>query len=357
MKLLNIAIHDFRNIEQASLCFSSGINFISGVNGVGKTSILEAIHHLSTGNSFKTRFAKKIIQFDKSNFIVRGELEGACYIAIQKKADKTILVRINNEKVDSSSQLARYLPVQIIFDDLFNIIDCGPSVRRCFLDWGLFHVEPPYNSILANYKKAVYQRNILLKKNNSHVSLYQPWENLIIEYGLQLHQLRVTYINKLLPEFEKVLKKFNEHLNIKIKYHHGWGQAVLNLEAEILKKELNASREKERELGYSNKGAHRADLIFYTDSHFAKGTLSRGQQKVALIALKIAQGNLLPKPCLYLIDDLAAELDANTLYKICSYLKKGGTQAVITTLESTNPILNNIADKWFNVSNGEVAVI
>lgn len=354
MKLSTLHIYNFRNIEQASIDLSSGVNFFYGDNGAGKTSVLEALYHLSTGNSFRTRLFKKVIQYNKASLSIRGEFDTASSIAIQKQSDKSILVKINNEAVKSSSELARYLPLQIIYENIFNIIDSSASVRRGFLDWGLFHVEPSYNKILLNYKKALSQRNALLKKNQFNPSMLLSWETIMIEYGLALHEFRVSYLKKLIPEFVSVLREFNPTLNIKINYHHGWGQSIAKLDPSILKNELISSRQRDIELGYTTKGAQRADLRFYNESHFAKESLSRGQQKIVLIALKLAQGNLLSKKCLYLIDDLAAELDNTTLDKVCQYLKAMKNQVVITALDPFNPAFKSIMDKGFFVDSGKI---
>lgn len=354
MKLSKITLNNFRNIEYASLVLSSGINVFFGENGAGKSSILEAIHHLSTGNSFKTRHFKKVIKHGASNFSVRGELSSQHSLAIQKQNDKSIIVKINNDNVNSSSALARHLPLQIIFEDLFNIIDCGPSERRKFLDWGVFHVEPSYYTILSKYKKAVMQRNTLLKKQIPDLSALESWDKLMINNGIELHALREKYMVQLIPQFISVLKALSPSLAINISYQHGWGQSLAELNASTLEKELLNARKRDIELGYSTKGAHRADLRFYSESHLAKEFLSRGQQKVALIALKLAQGMLLSNNCVYLIDDLSSELDAKTLERIGDFLKESKAQVIMTSLDGPNPILKGYTDRWFHVEKGRV---
>ena len=218
MKLLSLDIYNFRNIEKAYLTFSPGLNFISGENGAGKSSVLEAIHHLSTGNSFRTRHTKKIVRYDELHLSVRAELSSFSSLAIQKQNLKPTIVKINNDMVHSASELARYLPMQIIFDGLFQIIDSGPTIRRNFLDWGLFHVEPSYHQVFSHYKKALSQRNRLLKIKSSDDKSFNAWELMMVESGLALHRYRVNYLENLLPEFSNVASHLCPNLTMKINY-------------------------------------------------------------------------------------------------------------------------------------------
>ena len=119
--------------------------------------------------------------------------------------------------------------MQIIFEDLFQIIDSGPSVRRSFLDWGLFHVEPSYYRHFFNYKKSLTQRNILLKNHSSDVDNLNAWEQSMASSGLILNDYRHKYLEILLPKFKDTLAELNSTIDINVKYHHGWGQSLEEL--------------------------------------------------------------------------------------------------------------------------------
>lgn len=357
MKIKSLDIYNVRNINNANLIFSPGINVVFGDNGSGKSSILEAIHHLSTGSSFRTKHIKKIIQHNQSSMAVRAELSNFISIAIAKQISKPTIVKVNNDPIHSASVLARYLPLQIVFDDVFQIIDCGPSVRRSFLDWGLFHVEPSYYQCFSNYKKALTQRNLLLKKGSKDLVNLKAWEQSMISSGLILNQFRQRYLDKLIPKFKIILTGFNSVLDININYHHGWGQTLTEFNDKNLLNTLNDSRIKDFELGYSNRGAHRADLRINCDNNLAKDQLSRGQQKLVLIALKLAQASMLSDDCLFLIDDLSAELDSKTIRQILKYLKKNQIQTVMTCLDPEDNLFQEFSDQMFHVKHGSVMAV
>lgn len=352
MKLISLDIHHVRNIHHLKLALSEKINLIQGSNGAGKSSILEAIHHLSTGHSFRSRFIKKVVRDNDDFLSVRGELSSLSTLAIQKHLTKSSVVKINDDIVNSASELARFLPMQIIFEGLFDILNSGSVVRRKFLDWGMFHVEPSFHLFHISYKKALTQKNSLLKNERLDLHSCLAFENAMVDYGLKLHVLREKYYNLLIPEFKKITDILCPHLDITIKYFHGWGQSLSEFTKDNLLHIFHETRERDHQLGHCGKGAHRADLRFHFESGLAKEKLSRGQQKVILIALMLAQGRLLSEDCLYLIDDLCAELDSATIKLICEHFKQSNSQVIITSLDTTAGIVENYADKIFTIQNG-----
>lgn len=356
MRLLSFELHNVRSIAHANLSFSKGLNIIQGVNGSGKTTLLEALYHLSTGNSFKSREAKKIIRMGEDFLSVRGELSSFSTLAIQKfTSNKTPIVKVNGDVVRSASELARCLPMQIIHEGIFDILNSGSMVRRRFLDWGLFHVEPSYHQLLSAYNHALTQKNALLKSPYQEKGLLDGWDHLLAEYGGSIHQYRAAYFSKLLPVFYNVLDEIKPELSLDITYVHGWGQSIENFDKTTLMKALIEARERDLQQKYSSKGAHKADIKFYFNKALAKENLSRGQQKIALIALMMAQAKLISEECLFLLDDLSAELDVQSIESICNYFNEQQHQVVITTLDTAAPLFKSFASESFTIHDGKVS--
>jgi DNA replication and repair protein RecF len=227
-------------------------------------------------------------------------------------------------------------------------------VRRKFLDWGMFHVEHSFYPLHSAYKKALVQKNALLKNKNIDIPSCKAFDNALVTIGIKLHFMREKYFQILLPKFNEIIKKLCPDLHIKIKYIHGWGQSIDSLDKTSLLSVLESTRDRDIQLGYCSKGAHRADLRFNSESHLAKETLSRGQQKVILIALMLAQGQLLAEDCLYLIDDLCAELDVSTVKAICHHIKESYSQAIFTSLDTTSSIIEPFSDTIFHIEQGSL---
>lgn len=340
MILTELKIHHLRNIVSAHLKLNSRFNFIFGPNGSGKTSVLEAFYLLSCGHSFRTREISPIISHNQSSMTVFARGNNEETISIEKSYSETTQVKLNNQFCSTTSQLAYALPCQIFYSDLFQIIDAGPSVRRNLLDWGLFHVKHNYFALWKEYKRVLKQRNALLKLRVPFAQ-YIPWDKQLNLLAYQLHLLREEYFIQWEQEFISVLNELSE-IKCTLKYYKGWDKrnSGKNLE-EILAENFESDKQKL----YTQHGAHQADFSIEVDNNKAKHFISRGQQKIILISLKLAQGNLVAQDCLYLIDDLASELDEIHQRKVISHLLTRQGQYVITSTSNSYTLLENLSNK------------
>ncbi|MGM9454327.1 DNA replication/repair protein RecF [Legionella bozemanae] len=330
MILSELKIHHLRNISSVHLGLSPRFNFIFGPNGSGKTSILEGLYLLSCGHSFRSREISPIISYEQPSLTVfaRSQLEET--ISIQKSYSEPTQIKLNNQFCSTTSQLAYALPCQIFYADIFQIIDAGPSERRSLLDWGLFHVKHNYHALWKEYRRVLKQRNALLKQHAPHVQ-FIPWDKQLSQLATQLHLLREEYFKQWEQMFITVLNELS-HLDCKITYYKGWDKKNSGKELEHILSECFTS---DLQKTYTQFGAHQADIVIEINQNKAKQILSRGQQKIILISLRLAQANLLQQDCLYLIDDLPAELDEEHQIKLMQYLAKRKGQYVITS--TTNP--------------------
>ncbi|WP_115703183.1 DNA replication/repair protein RecF [Legionella sainthelensi] len=353
MILTELKIHQLRNIISAHLELNSRFNFIFGPNGSGKTSVLEALYLLSCGHSFRTREISPIISHDHSSMTVFARGSNEETISIQKSYSGATQVKLNNQFCSTTSQLAYALPCQIFYSDLFQIIDAGPSVRRNLLDWGLFHVKHNYFALWKEYKRVLKQRNALLKIRAPSAQ-YIPWDKQLAQLAYQLHQLREDYFIQWEREFISVLNDLSE-LECTLKYYKGWDKKN---SGKTLEEILVENFESDRQRLYTQHGAHQADFIIEVNNTKAKHFISRGQQKIILISLKLAQGNLVTEDCLYLIDDLASELDDNHQRKIMSHLITRRGQYIITSISNSNSLLENLSSdvsSKYQINSGKVS--
>ncbi|PJD93467.1 MAG: DNA replication/repair protein RecF [Legionella sp.] len=328
MILSELRIHQVRSVAAAQLQLNSRFNFIVGANGSGKTSVLEALYLLSSGHSFRSREIASIIAHSQEALTVFGRSPDHETISIKKSRHAPTQIKLNQQFCSATSQLAYALPCQIVYADIFQIIDAGSAQRRSLLDWGMFHVEPSYLTVLKNYKQVLKQRNALLKQNASY-RLFIPWDEQLSHWAEQLHGMRKKYFELWRNKLIDILPCLTETC-CDLSYYKGWDKKEQQLSlAEVLAEQF--SKDKQRQ--YTHYGAHHADVIIEAPYWKARQTLSRGQQKIVLIALKLAQGALINKECLYLFDDLPAELDELHQRQLIQYLLGQSSQYVITSMQ------------------------
>lgn len=355
MTLLRLDIHSVRNIQQATINPSSKINFLYGENASGKSAFIEAVFILGRAKSFRSSSARSVINFASDHLIVSGQTvspNGAHQHLGVQLDHKTYTCRINQQAAQKRSSLAYAFPLQLIYPKSYELLDAGPQFRREFLDWGVFNDDPTFLPAWRHFKKALIQRNSLLKSR--HISHIHVWDKELVNYGTIVHNCRRNYLLKLEPVFMGIFSQFLAIENIELKLVEGWDQTVDFQQA--LKNDI----EKDVRYGFTHSGPHRSDLQILVHGKAAKDIVSRGQLKLLVISLKLAQVQLLANeyddPGCILIDDFAAELDLYNRAKLLRYISSMNCQAFITATEVTEfgeiAHLNNY--KMFHVEHGKI---
>ncbi|WP_133128089.1 DNA replication/repair protein RecF [Legionella nagasakiensis] len=341
MNLTELHIHHLRNIRSARLSLHSRMNVFYGENGSGKTSVLEAVYLLGTGHSFRTREIIPLIQQGENRLTLFTKTATEDLISMQKSLTGSTIVKLNQQSCRNSSELARFLPCQIFYQDIFHIIDAGPSIRRSILDWGLFHVKQSYHLVWKEYRRVLKQRNALLKQKVSHQQ-FIPWDKLLVDLSYKLDAMRLDYFTQWTEAFQYFLSCLTD-IPCELRYDKGWDKRNHGKKLEDILTEQFAS---DCQRQYTQSGAHQADLIFDSLSSVkAKYLLSRGQQKIILIALKLAQAHLLQQPCIYLFDDVIAELDDVHLRRLIHCLMQIKGQFFFTITDQNQlQLLETIGD-------------
>jgi DNA replication and repair protein RecF len=362
MKLDQVQIQHFRNLESAVLTPSSEINFIFGHNGSGKSSLLEAIHYLGFARSFRTSKHKNVIQYESDAFNVFAKISGesaSFKIGISRTKSDEVTVSVNGNKSSRSTELVSKIPVQIFTPQSSDLIIGSPSMRRKFLDWGLFHVEHRFAFLSNSYSRVLKQKNAILRQSNSKstndkFSQSQFWDKELITHGNTLDEYRKHYVRSLEPYLNANLKQFLPEFSFEITYHRGWEKDCTFADAIIRK------TEKDIKNGFLSVGPHKADLKVRVQGHDAAEVLSRGQLRMLVAALQLAQTQYLmectKKTCVFLLDDVGAELDIGKREVFIDSLLKCNAQLFVTAIESTqvNFYKKYNDKKMFHVEHGQV---
>ncbi|KUJ83095.1 DNA replication and repair protein RecF [Microbulbifer flavimaris] len=331
-RLTRLALSGFRNIAAGDLQLGAAVNLFYGANGSGKTSILEAVHMLATGRSFRSRQHQSVIQRGSERLTVFGRLDNGVSLGVERLSSGGGRIRVNQVAAESSSQLAQLLPLQLINSDSFAALEGGPGVRRRLLDWTVFHVEHHYLDALKGYQIALRQRNALLRRGKIEQEQMGIWEDRLVSHAAVVDKQRARVFADLEREVFSLISRLPESLltEVSIRYRRGWKQGSDLGEA------LRAARETDLTQGHTRVGPHRADLAFAVEGQPAQTILSRGQQKMLVCALRTAMARVVAGTSrlpVFLIDDLPAELDSEHQQLFATWLTESAGQVLVTGID------------------------
>jgi len=357
--LTNLTVENFRIISHAILNPSPGFNLVLGPNASGKSSLVEAIYFLGRARSFRDTRWQQVCREGSDYLRVTGRVGSESAPPVQlgvERSEQQTLLRIKGRNADSAKELLQELPILLVQPESHRLVEQGPAHRRQFLDWGVFHVEHPFYPTWQRYRKAWRQRNAALKKRSA-VSQLEPWEQEMDLLATELHRQRKRYIEQLSPLVLDLGRRLLGVDNLSVRYHRGWHNE------ETLGVVLKRSRESDTNFGYTRYGPHRADLSLYIEDQKAVPRVSRGQQKLLVFSLVLAQAKLLKelegrKAPVFLVDDLTAELDEERVTKIVEHLEASQLQVFITGTSAElfpTRILDDSA--VFHVKHGEFTAV
>lgn len=356
VQIQRLRLRDLRRFREQELLPSPGFNLIVGDNGSGKSSLLEAIHLMAHGRSFRGRVRDGLIRNGEAALEVYVEWEQAAsqHRAGLRHNGAGWEARLDGANVSHLGELCAALAV-VTFEPGSHILIHGSSeARRRYLDWGLFHVEPEFLPQWRRYARALKQRNALLRSRRVD-SQFDAWEQELAHAGELLSGYRDAYVGRLQPHMDQVVAAlFPAAGEIALRLQPGWKQHELSLADALL-----LARDRDQGQGHTTIGPHRADLRLEF-SHFpGRESLSRGQAKLAALSLLMAQAAYLAEhdsawPVLQL-DDLASELDHHHQQRVLRYLHDCGAQVFVT---GTQPPAGldalGIAIAMFHVEHGVV---
>ncbi len=359
MILSRLFIQDLRCIESADLAFGPGLNLITGANGAGKSSVIEALHLLGYGRSFRGRVRDGLIRSGRPELSVFAEWRtgrGQSRRAGLRHTGSTWEARLDGAPAPSLTELCAELPVVTFEPGSHELIAGGSEQRRRFLDWSLFHVEPSFLPLWRRQARALKQRNALLKSQPAAQAL-TPWDQELAEAGEGITRQREAYLDRLEAILAPVAQDFLPELGLaRLEFSPGWRRADLSLLDALL-----LSRERDLAMGYTSVGAHRADWRVEYANLPGREALSRGQEKLTALACVLAQGRAYaadlgewPVVCL---DDLASELDLAHQAQVLDSVLASKAQVIITGTEPPAMLRRGTGAEelvWFHVERGQV---
>ena len=358
-RLESVYIDGVRNLSAQRLVMGSEINLISGPNGSGKSSIVEALSMLSTGRSFRSSSVRSVIQHGREDCIVQAQVRyrgSVRSLGIRRSKTGELTLRLDGEPMSSLAEFAAQVPTIIIDPSSTDTITGPPDSRRRLIDGTLFHVEHGFLDVWRRYQRVLKQRNAMLRRGMMRGQ--DPWLRELSRVGSDLTNYRVGLVSRLEPVFKSILAELNSALaDTELVFRSGW-DASLSLEAGLAR-----STESDIAQGFTHVGPHRADLRLQWQGRSMSDVFSRGQLKLAVIALRLAQGRVLAESGggapLYLVDDLTAELDDHHALQVCRMLEQTSSQVVLTTvseLAQERPWMHDVSSV-FHVEQGCVSKV
>lgn len=331
MAIVSLEAQQFRNLDQVSIEPVAGFNYLFGDNGSGKTSLLETIHCLGRGKSFRTHKTTKLIQGGNDTFTVVGKVRQKHHVHTigMQRSRQGSLIRVSGKAIQSTTELSELLPIALLEPGLHRLIEEGPEYRRKFLDWGVFHVEPGFGSTWKTYRRTLEQRNAALRDRWVKKAIRQ-WDRELAQAAHALDQARRHYLKDLLKAVQGIDFLTQAIPDVEFSYQCGWRDGVDYLDY------LEAQYESDRERGFTQFGPHRADLKLRMSGEEARDVLSRGQQKLLVATLILAQCTQLAikgTSVVILVDDLPAELDPDKRQILLTALADTGAQVFVTGTE------------------------
>jgi DNA replication and repair protein RecF len=364
MLIERLQLHGFRRFTEAELRPQPGFNLITGDNGSGKTTLLEALHLLAHGRSFRGRVRDGLIRREEPALSVYAEwrtgAEGAHRAGLRHSGGDWE-ARLDGASIGHLGELCEALAVVTFEPGSHSLID-GPSEgRRRYLDWGLFHVERAecggdFLMLWRRHARALKQRNALLRQRRADTQL-DAWEHELAQAGEALTTRREAHVARLQPHLQAMVAALlPAGGDAQLDLAPGWRRQELSLADALL-----LARDRDLVQGHTSVGPHRADLRLVLSDLPGRDGLSRGQAKLAALALLLAQAAYLAEqdghwPVLQL-DDLASELDRHHQRRVLEALHASGAQVFVTGTEPP-PVLRDLGVPVtaFHVEHGAVGL-
>ncbi|MGQ8867467.1 DNA replication/repair protein RecF [Myroides sp. TSA_177.3] len=350
MYLKKIDLLNFKNIEDKSFEFNAKINCFIGLNGVGKTNILDAIYYIAYGRSYFNPIAVQNIKHGADFFVIDGLFEkneqSEHILCSLKKGQKKILKR-NNKNYERFSDHFGFIPLVIISPSDSDLIIEGSETRRKFLDSVISQMNSNYLQLLIQHQKLITQRNALLKSfvSNNYFDrdTLEIYNEQIETIAQPIYETRRDFLHEFIPIFNQYHQLITGNKDdVHLLYES-------QLEHHSMRELFDQNIQKDRALQYTSVGIHKDDLVFLLKGSPIKKFGSQGQQKSFLIALKLAQFDFLKKqhniPPILLFDDIFDKLDELRVRQILELVNLdtfGQMFITDTHLDRTESLLNSI---------------
>ncbi len=353
MHLAQLGAENFRVFERLSLRPHRRLNLVHGDNAAGKTTLLEMIYCLGRGKSFRGSSLQDCAGPAGRRWRTKGRFEDAGapeQVLLAAWDSGELKLRRNAEEV-SRLELVREYPVQILEPGMHKLLQEGPSYRRGFLDWGVFHVEHRFHPTWRRFSRALRQRNLALRQKASAAEI-QPWSVELAAAGEEIQLYRLAQIEAVRDRLGQLIRHLLGTADWSVELHPGWSLQEGLLET------LNHRLPRDRQLGMTQDGPQRAELRLRLYQRQTKTLISRGQQKQMIAALLVSQCELVHRQTgrapILLVDDFAAELGEEYQQRLLEVLQNYPGQVFISSFERSGPLRQVRDCAVFHVEHGAV---
>jgi DNA replication and repair protein RecF len=371
VRVTRVELRNLRRFTQVGLAPGPALNLITGANGAGKTSVLEALHLMAYGRSFRGRVADGLVRHgsDALEVFVEWQEQAGPAAAAEggpaaaptrsrraglRHSGQRWEGRLDGADVAHLGDLCAALVVVTVEPGSHALIAGTADTRRRFVDWGLFHVEPGFLPLWRRYARALKQRNALLKRGRADPQM-DAWEHELANAGELISQQRQGYLEDLQPVLARSLASLLPAAGDgAIIYQPGWRQDDLPLADALL-----LARDRDLLAGFTSVGPHRADWRIDMAGIPGRTALSRGQAKLSAVAALLAQAEhhaaLRGEWPIMAFDDLASELDQAHQRRVLQRLVDTGAQVFITGTEAPAALATmTVALTRFHVEHGQL---
>lgn len=367
MHLSSLHLQSFRNYASLHITFSPGLNVIYGDNAQGKTNLLESIYFLATGKSHRTSRDQELIREGDETLAARATVvrkTGEIHLELLYGQQSRKQLKINGIAERKITRLVGSLTAVFFSPDDLQLLKGPPSGRRRFLDIELSQISQNYLHHLMTYNKVLAQRNSLLKQEGVDDALLGVYDEQLIASGAQLIARRAEAIRRLSPiaaHYHHVLAEGREDLRMEYQTQVMEVGASIDLGGiqDRLREQLRQARREERRRQLTLVGPHRDDIGFWVSDRDARLYASQGQQRTAVLALKLAELQFMTEeieePPILLLDDVASELDPHRRHYLLHAVQEG-----VQTFVSCTDLEDLMVRQWpeehrlFRVQTGEV---
>jgi DNA replication and repair protein RecF len=338
--------------------FSEKINCFIRQNGVGKTNVLDAIYYLSFCHSANNPIDSQVIKHGADFFVLEGVYEDDLHIYCGMKRGTKKHFKRNKKEYRRLSEHIGLIPIVVVSPSDTLLIEGGSEERRRLMDMVISQYDHGYMEAINRYNKALQQRNSMLKQEEEpNIDVISLFEEQMANEGERIYQSRMAFVEELTPIFQRIHETITENREqVGLNY-------ISHCQRGPLLEVIQRDRWKDRAVGYSLHGIHRDDLEIMLDGHQMKREGSQGQQKTFVIALKLAQFELLATQLhttpLLLLDDIFDKLDAKRVEQIVSIVS-GNTFGQIFMTDTNREHLDRILAasshdyRMFKVEEGEI---
>lgn len=354
MRLALVQGENLRRFERFSIEPAPGINWMVGPNAAGKTTLLEAIHLLGRARSFRATASTELCGSAGEHWRLQARVvdgEAPPEPLNLSWSTQGLSIRRGNDS-PTLAELAKGLPVQALEPGTHRLIEEGPGHRRRYLDWGVFHVEPSFYPAWRRYRRSLLQRNRGLKARAPEDEI-ASWDKELADSGEILQRLRDQHLIPLRQQLAPLIASLLDTDEWTLELHSGWAGP------QTLRERLAAGLTRDRRIGQTQEGPHRAELRLSLGGHHIKSRVSRGQQKLLVAALLLAQAALIREATgrspILLFDDFPAELGADFQARLLRVLRESECQVFASALECGAHLKDAGRDGVFHVEQGRVA--